>query len=130
MTRMRATAVNDSDKLTQAGAALRDDEAISGWAERFALLGDPNRLRLLFCLHRAPGICVSDLAQAVGMSDTAVSHALRLLRGRGWVRTQRDGRMIRYHLADDTVHDLLHGVGATHPGEPGPATPGEEETRR
>lgn len=108
------TVALDPLRRAEAAAALAEADGIDGWAERFALLGDPNRLRLLFCLHRAPGICVSDLADALGMSDTAVSHALRLLRGRGWVRSRRDGKMILYYLADETVHALLHEVGATH----------------
>lgn len=104
----------DPERRAEAEAALSAAADIDGWAERFALLGDVNRLRLLFCLHRAPGICVSDLAAALGMSDTAVSHALRLLRERGWIRARREGKMIQYYLVDDTVHDLLHQVGATH----------------
>lgn len=103
---------------SEAEAALLDSDSIEGWSRRFALLGDPNRLRLLFCLHRAPGICVSDLAGALGMSETAVSHALRLLRGHGWIRSRREGRMIQYWLVDETVHDLLHRVGATHADQP------------
>lgn len=111
--------VNKTDALdpqlrAEAEAALLDADAIDGWSQRFALLGDPNRLRLLFCLHRAPGICVSDLAGALGMSETAVSHALRLLRGYGWIQSRRVGRMIQYWLVDETVHGLLHRVGATH----------------
>lgn len=73
-----------------------------------------NRLRLLLCLHHAPGICVTDLAIALGMTGTAVSHALRLLRSRGWVTAEREGRMVRYRLTDATVHELLHSIGATH----------------
>ncbi|WP_222851623.1 ArsR/SmtB family transcription factor [Phytoactinopolyspora mesophila] len=107
----------DPHKRAEATAALRDDHTIDAWARRFALLSDPNRLRLLFCLHRAPGIAVSDLAVAVGMSDTSVSHALRLLRSNGWVRSERSGRTVLYSLDDDTIHDMLHRLGATHAGD-------------
>jgi DNA-binding transcriptional ArsR family regulator len=106
----------DPGKRAEAAAALHDDHAIEEWARRFALLADPNRLRILFCLHRAPGIAVSDLAAVCGMSDTSVSHALRLLRSNGWVRFQRQGRTILYSLDDDTIHDMLHRLGATHAG--------------
>ncbi|AYY12026.1 transcriptional regulator [Actinobacteria bacterium YIM 96077] len=109
----------DPAKRAEAAAALQEDHTIDEWARRFALLSDPNRLRLLFCLHRAPGIAVSDLAAAVGMSDTSVSHALRLLRSSGWVSSQRSGRAILYSLADDTIHDILHRLGATHSDESG-----------
>lgn len=106
--------VIDPRKRAEAAAALRDDHDINEWARRFALLADPNRLRLLFCLHRAPDIAVSDLAATVGMSDTSVSHALRLLRSSGWVTARRSGRTILYSLDDDTTHEILHRLGATH----------------
>lgn len=81
---------------------------------RFGLLSDVNRLRLLLCLHRAPDLAVSDLAAALGMSLTAVSHSLRLLRQSGWVTAVRDGKNMRYRLDDDVVHELLHSIGAQH----------------
>ena len=73
---------------------VEDEAEILGWANRFALLGDPNRLRLLWGIHRAGEICVSDLAAGVGMSHTATSQALRLLRMQDWVTTRRDGRLV------------------------------------
>jgi DNA-binding transcriptional ArsR family regulator len=105
-------ALNPED-VQRAAAALHSPD-IEGWANRFELLSDGNRLRLLLCLHHAPGICVGDLAAALEMSGTAVSHALRLLRHQGWVSATRDGRSMRYRLSDDTVHQLLHAIGATH----------------
>lgn len=62
-----------------------------------------------------PGIRVGDLAEAVGMSESATSHALRLLRTSGWVSAARDGRSVRCTLSDDVVHDLLHHLGGPHP---------------
>jgi DNA-binding transcriptional ArsR family regulator len=103
----------DPAHARRAAAAL-EVEGITSWAERFDLLSDVNRLRLLLCLHHAPDISVSDLAAALDMSPTSVSHALRLLRQQHWVSTSRDGRIVRYRLADDTVHELLHWIGATH----------------
>ena len=110
---MTVDAVSDSDDVRRAAAALRTPD-IARWADRFELLSDVNRLRLLMCLHHAPGICVTDLAAALEMTGTAVSHALRLLRNRGWVTAEREGRLVRYRLADTTVHELLHSIGATH----------------
>ena len=75
---------------------------------------DPTRLRLLFCLHRTGGLCVTDLADAVAMSTSSTSHALRLMRERGWVRARRTGRTVVYELVDETVHELLHHIGAGH----------------
>jgi len=87
---------------------------IAGWTQRFDLLSDPNRLEILLSLHRAPGICVGELAAAVGRSENAVSQALRVLRQQGWVTSTRVGRQVNYELADQTVHDLLHWIGADH----------------
>ncbi|TSE00942.1 helix-turn-helix transcriptional regulator [Skermania sp. ID1734] len=95
-------------------AAALEIPGISAWADRFELLSDVNRLRLLLCLHYAPSISVTDLAAALHMSTSSVSHALRLLRHQGWVAAQRDGKIVRYRLADNTVHQLLHSIGATH----------------
>ena len=103
----------DPAHASRAAAAL-EVEGITNWADRFELLSDVNRLRLLLCLHHAPDISVSDLAVALEMSPTSVSHALRLLRHQHWVSASRDGRIMRYRLADDTVHELLHWIGATH----------------
>jgi len=107
--------VIDPAMVEQAAAGIGSNaDVMRVWAARFDLLSDPNRLRLLVAIHAAPGICVSDLAVVTGMSDTAVSQALRLLRSQGWVTTRREGRMVRYALDDTTVHDMLHMLGAGH----------------
>ncbi|CDP83344.1 ArsR family transcriptional regulator [Mycolicibacterium farcinogenes] len=100
-------------QVERATSALADVDT-SGWTQRFDLLSDPHRLEILFVLHRAPGICVGDLATALGRSENAVSQALRVLREQGWVIATRVGRTVSYRLDDDTVHDLLHWIGARH----------------
>jgi DNA-binding transcriptional ArsR family regulator len=100
--------------VVQHAASALADVDISGWTQRFDLLSDPHRLEILLSLHRAPGICVSDLAAAVGRSENAVSQALRLLRQQGWVSSTRVGRSAAYRLEDAIVHDLLHWIGARH----------------
>ena len=103
----------DADHLTLARSAVAA-APVDDWATVFAALGDPNRLRILLAVHHAPGINVSALAAATGMSDNAASHALGALRVRGLVRVHRDGREHRWELCHDAVHELLHRVGATH----------------
>jgi DNA-binding transcriptional ArsR family regulator len=88
-------------------AALGEPGAVAAWADRFSLLGDPGRLSLLLCIWRAGPISVTDLAVATGMNDTTVSQALRLLRTAGLVAPQRDGRIVRYAIADQTVLPIL-----------------------
>ncbi len=103
----------DDLAVRRASSALADVD-IAGWTQRFDLLSDPNRLAILLSLHRAPGICVGDLAAALGRSENAVSQALRVLRHQGWVSSTRTGRQVSYRLEDHTVHDLLHWIGAAH----------------
>ena len=88
-------------------------------AELFRLLGDPGRVQLLGALLEAGELCVCDLAAVVGMSESSVSHSLRLLRAAEIVRPRRAGRQVIYRLDDAHVRLLLdlsiehvrHGVG-------------------
>ncbi|OYN75493.1 ArsR/SmtB family transcription factor [Mycolicibacterium sphagni] len=88
------------------------DVDTTSWAARFDMLSDPNRLEILLALHRTPDICVGDLAAAIGRPENTVSQALRILRRQGWVACTRVGRTVNYQLSNDTVHDLLHWIGA------------------
>ena len=92
----------------------------------FDLLSDPSRVRILFALLEAGEMCVCDLAETVDMSSSALSHALRLLRTAGVVVNRRDGRMMRYRLADSHVR-LLLDVTREHLGhETAHASPRED----
>lgn len=75
-------------------------------ADIFGLLSDPNRLRLLVAMIDGE-LCVCDLAAVSGMSESAASHALRLLRAHRVVSARRDGRRAFYRLADAHVRMLL-----------------------
>lgn len=88
---------------------------VQGWAARFDLMSDPTRLKLLLCLHFSPEISVTRLAAASGVSQTVVSQSLRPLRDREWVVMEKVGREHRYRLVDDSLHLLLHTIGAPHP---------------
>ena len=102
----------DADRLCEAIGAVRDHQAITDWAQRFELLGDPTRLTLLISIARAGPISVTDLAAAVDVPDTRVSQILRLLRAAGTVTTNRDGRIVRYTLADPAIKTLVeHAAG-------------------
>ena len=81
-------------------------------AETFGLLGDPTRVRILDALS-AGELCVCDLAAHVGISESAASHQLRLLRGRRLVRTRRAGRQVFYSLDDQHIVELLR-LAVTH----------------
>ncbi|MFF0573088.1 ArsR/SmtB family transcription factor [Streptosporangium saharense] len=99
-------------EFDEAGAEATRDRIVTAeeatqLAELFRLLGDPTRAQLLYALLEAGELCVYDLTETVEVSDTAVSHALRLLRTAGIVASRRAGRMIYYRLADVHVRMLL-----------------------
>ncbi|AGY58298.1 ArsR/SmtB family transcription factor [Gloeobacter kilaueensis] len=75
-------------------------------AELFAAFGDPTRLRILTALSEGD-LCVCDLSAALGMTASAVSHQLRLLRSLRLVRSRREGRVVYYRLDDEHVLNLL-----------------------
>jgi ArsR family transcriptional regulator len=79
---------------------------VTALAETFRMLGDTTRVRILDALSRAE-LCVQDLAQLVGLTESAVSHQLRLLRGLRLVRPRRSGRQIFYALDDHHIVRLF-----------------------
>jgi len=80
-------------------------------AEIFHLLGDANRLSIVLrCLDEPVG--VGELADGLGLSQSLVSHHLRLLRAARLVRGKRDGKFVRYIAADDHVRDMLKNMTA------------------
>jgi ArsR family transcriptional regulator, lead/cadmium/zinc/bismuth-responsive transcriptional repressor len=99
--------VIDGERVCEAIAAITPATDITARAKRFALLGDPTRLTLLTCIQAAGPISVSDLAAATGFNDTTVSQTLRYLRAAEVVAGERDGRVIRYRLADGPVAAML-----------------------
>jgi ArsR family transcriptional regulator, lead/cadmium/zinc/bismuth-responsive transcriptional repressor len=107
----------DSERVCQAIEALGDPGSARTRAAHFAVLADPTRLALLTCISAAGPISVSDLVAATGLNDTTVSQALRHLRTAQIVTTERDGRIIRYQLADHPVSVILASQQATlsHP---------------
>jgi DNA-binding transcriptional ArsR family regulator len=85
---------------------LRDEGDVEALAETFKLLGDTTRVRILDVLSQSE-LCVSDLARRIGLSESAVSHQLRLMRGRRVVRARRAGRMVFYSLDDRHIAELV-----------------------
>jgi DNA-binding transcriptional ArsR family regulator len=85
---------------------LLEDATAVRLAETFKALSDPNRVRIVSLLAEAE-LCVFDLAAALDMSQSAVSHQLRTLRDLHLVRWRRKGRQVFYTLDDDHVADLF-----------------------
>lgn len=87
-------------------AALPEDDTMLDVSELFKVLGDSTRCRILFVLLVSE-MCVCDLSLLLGMSVSAVSHQLRILRQARLVRYRREGKTIYYALADEHVRSLL-----------------------
>lgn len=94
------------DRLEQLRGALPEAAALE-LAETFRLLTDAGRLRLIAALLEADELCVCDLAEVTGLSQTACSHNLRLLRAQRLVRYRKQGRKVYYTLDDDHIRVLL-----------------------
>ena len=90
--------------------------AVEALAETFRVLGDPTRVRILDALS-AGELCVCDIASLVELSESAVSHQLRLLRGMRLVRPRRAGRLVYYAVDDQHILELLNQA-LTHVEEP------------
>jgi ArsR family transcriptional regulator len=96
----------DAARVAEVRAAQPDASTVEHLAEIFKALGDPTRVKLLSALAAAE-LCVCDLATLLALSESAVSHQLRLLRSLRLVRARRDGRMVFYSLDDDHIVRLL-----------------------
>jgi DNA-binding transcriptional ArsR family regulator len=100
------TRVVDADRVAAVRERMPLAEDLADTADVFGLLSDPNRLRLLVALLDGE-LCVCDLAAVTGQSESAASHALRLLRAHRIVAARRAGRMAYYRLEDPHVRMLL-----------------------
>jgi DNA-binding transcriptional ArsR family regulator len=83
------------------------DDHVQSVADTFRVLGDPTRVRIIDALGVGEK-CVQDLATYVGISESAVSHQLRLLRTMRLVRVRREGRQAFYAVDDHHILELLH----------------------
>lgn len=85
---------------------LPDDVSVKRMARFFALLSDPSRLKLLSALTISP-LCVTDLATVLGMNQTTVSHQLRLLKDLDVVTSERQGKILKYKIANPKINEIL-----------------------
>lgn len=91
---------------------LPEDDAFVALAELFKVFGDPTRARILGCLQ-VRSRCVGEIASALGMSISAVSHQLRVLRAAKLVRGVKEGKEVKYSLDDDHVTKIME-CGLSH----------------
>ncbi len=94
------------DRVQSALKALPDNETILRLTETFKVLGDPTRLKILLALAKEE-LCVCDCAALLGMTESAISHQLRLLKNLRLVEYTKKGRMVYFRLDDEHIEDLL-----------------------
>lgn len=99
----------DAERVQQVQQTVLPPEKAQRMAEFFALMADPNRLRILSVLADREW-CVGDLATAIGMNESAVSHQLKTLRALRLVRYRKQGRHVFYRLQDHHVLSLYQAV--------------------
>ncbi len=92
----------DPQAVAEAQTAIPTDDLLMLVVEAFEALADPTRARILYALGRGP-LCVRDLAVIAGVSESAVSHQLRLLRDRRVVKPRRDGNVVFYSVDDQHI---------------------------
>lgn len=105
----------DPSKVKALAKALPGSDTLTQLSDIFQMMSDSNRLKILYCLSRDE-VCVCDLSSVLGMSVSAVSHQLRLLRALRLVKSRQEGRMVYYSLADDHVAKLIK-MGLEHERE-------------
>jgi DNA-binding transcriptional ArsR family regulator len=88
-------------------ARMIDDSDALRLSEFFKVLGDQTRLKIIFALSQCD-LCVCDIAEAVGMTQSAVSHQLRIMRNMRLVKFRKEGKSVYYSLDDDHVLQLFN----------------------
>ncbi len=100
------------DQVDRVRGGMLSDEAATGLAEVFGLLGDRTRVRILHALSQGE-LCVCDISAVLGTTSSAVSHQLRLLRTAKLVKSRKEGKNVFYTLDDEHVR-LLFDQGLEH----------------
>lgn len=103
------------DLVRQVNDRMPDDELLYDLAELFKIFGDSTRIRILYVLSESE-MCVCDIAQLLGMSQSAISHQLRCLKQSKLVKYRREGKSMFYSLADSHVRTIL-SQGMEHVAE-------------
>lgn len=85
---------------------MPDEVVLSDTAELLKVFGDPTRIRIIFVLTQSE-MCVCDIANLLGMTQSAISHQLRVLKQARLVKARRNGKTIFYSLCDDHVQKIL-----------------------
>lgn len=94
------------DVIEKVNEVMPEDEILYDLAELFKVFGDTTRIRILCALQQSE-LCVFDIAQLLHMTQSAISHQLRVLKQSKLVKYRRDGKTVFYSLADDHVNTII-----------------------
>ncbi|RLE14665.1 transcriptional regulator [Candidatus Aerophobetes bacterium] len=97
----------DEEKVKAVKKLLPSEKDIFALAETFKALADPTRVKIIFSLSKKE-LCVHDLASLLGMSLSAISHQLRILRNMKLVKFRKQGKMVYYCLDDEHIENLFN----------------------
>ena len=103
------------DVVEQVKGNMPDDETLYDLADLFRIFADSTRIKILYVLFESE-MCVCDIAQLLGMTQSAISHHLRALKQSKLVKYRREGKTVFYSLADSHVRTILD-QGMEHVGE-------------
>ena len=92
--------------VDQVRQVLPPDEVLSDLADLFKIFGDSTRIKILYALLRSE-LCVCDIADLLGLTQSAISHQLRALKNARLVSSRREGKTVFYALADDHVKTII-----------------------
>ena len=95
------------DIIERVYKATPNDDTLLNLSELFKIFGDNTRIRILYALSVSE-MCVCDLAKVLGMTQSAISHQLRILKQAQLIKYRRDGKTIFYSLADDHVSTIIN----------------------
>lgn len=95
------------DNVKKAINELPDDELIADLSDMFKIFGDQTRVKILMALENGE-LCVCDIAAVMNMSQSAISHQLRVLKQSNIVKTRREGKVVYYSISDDHVKEIFN----------------------
>ena len=100
------------EKVERVNAGLPKEEELYDLAELFKVFGDSTRIRILYVLFEEE-VCVCDIAETLSMTQSAISHQLKILKQAKLIRARRDGKQVFYTLADEHVRTII-AMGKEH----------------
>jgi len=101
-----------NDVIEQVAGHMPPEDELLDLAELFKVFGDTTRMKILYVLFESE-MCVCDIAELLGISQSAISHQLRIIKQARLIKNRRDGKTIYYSLADDHVKTII-GMAKEH----------------